>query len=79
MGIEVDQRHFAEPVDPGYSGGIGERDRVIPTEDDRDLPGPGDSFDRVGYSIERQLNLSRHHVHISDVDHAEGAQRRRCR
>ena len=75
VGVEVDHRHPAEAEVPRDAGGVGEGDRVVAAEHERDGPGRGDGVHRVLEGVQRPLDLARRHLDVAHVDHGEVLER----
>ena len=60
--------------DVGHSLGVGEGDRVVAAEDDRDRPGPGHLLHRGLEGRERHLDVAGEHLDVPGVDHPQVGQ-----
>ena len=66
--VEVDHRDPAVAEVPGHAGGVGQRDRVVPAEDQRDGAGRGDGVHRILQGPEGALDLAGRHLDVAGVD-----------
>ena len=73
VGIEVDECNSA--VNLGDGASVGERDRVVAAEHDRNGAGPGHRRNGFGDAIEALLDVADGHHDVAGVDDVEGLQR----
>ena len=73
MGIEMDHRHPAVAQDIGAALGVGEGDRVVSTEHDRDRPA-ATTFVTAASRPQRLLDVTGRHLDVTRVDDHQVAQ-----
>ena len=73
--VEVDHRDLAEAEVPGHPGGVGQRDRVVAAQHQRDRALAGHRVDRVLEALQRPLDLPGRHLDVARVDDPDVLQR----
>ena len=71
VGVEVDHRDPAEAEVPRDAGGVGEGDRVVAAEHERDRAGGRDGVHRLLEGVQRALDLAGRHLDVAHVDHGD--------
>jgi len=75
VGVEGNERYPSPAMVPGHPGGVGERDRVVAAQDDRDGARRGHRLDHALQPADRPLGVGRRHHHVAEVGAAQLGQR----